>query len=349
MPSDWLAAGIEIVLVIQSLGTWLTVPMSFFSFLGSEQFFLLIAPAVYWCINSQIGLRLGIFLSLSAGVNSVIKILFHTPRPYWYDPRVSALAGESSFGLPSGHSQNAVVVWGSLAASIGKRWLMLVAGIVIFLIGISRIFLGVHFPSDVLAGWVIGILLLWFFVTIEPSVLSWLKQKNPGTQISAAFACSILLILLAWLARQTLGNWSVPSEWIENAAKAFPDGEPINPLWLSGIVTNAALFFGLSAGAMWINSRGGFNAERSGEGFIIALFSRSDRGVGILVWTWHYFSLTEKKRSRCFEIFPLCFGRILGKRVRTNALHQAAPGKSCREIKRREIYSRPDGYSSLAA
>jgi membrane-associated phospholipid phosphatase len=192
--------------------------MMFFSFLGSEQFFLLIAPAIYWCINAQIGLRLGIFLALTAGVNSILKLIFHGPRPYWYDPRVIALAGESSFGVPSGHSQSAVVVWGSLAASIGKRWLGLLAGVLIILIGLSRMYLGVHFPLDVLAGWLIGLLLLWILIKIEPPVLSWLRQKNLGAQISAALFASLLIILIAWLARQALAIGACP----RNGLKTLP-------------------------------------------------------------------------------------------------------------------------------
>jgi membrane-associated phospholipid phosphatase len=287
MSPDWLDTGIQIVLIIQGLGEWLTGPMLFFSFLGSEQFFLLIAPAIYWCINSQVGLRLGVYLSLSAGVNSILKLIFHGPRPYWYDPRVVAMAGESSFGIPSGHSQNAVLVWGSLAASIGKRWLGLLAGVVILLIGLSRIFLGVHFPTDVLAGWLIGLLLLWLLIKIEPRVLAWLKRHNLGTQISSALVASMLIIFIAWLARQAIGNWSIPSEWIENATRAFPDEEPINPLALSGIVSNAAIIFGLASGAMWINSRGGFRVQGSGWHLLLRYL------VGLLGVVVFWFGLGE--------------------------------------------------------
>jgi len=287
MSPDWLDTGIQIVLVIQSLGEWLSGPMLFFSFLGSEQFFLLIAPAIYWCINTQIGLRLGIYLALTAGVNSILKLIFHGPRPYWYDPRVLALAGESSFGVPSGHSQSAVVVWGSLAASIGKRWLGLLAGVLIILIGLSRMYLGVHFPQDVLVGWLIGILLLWILIKIEPPVLSWLQRNNLGTQISAALIASLLIILIAWFARQALGDWSVPTEWIENAASAFPDDEPINPLALSSIISNAAIFFGLAAGGMWINSKGGFRVQGSGWQLVLRYL------VGLLGVLVFWFGLGE--------------------------------------------------------
>jgi len=55
MYADWIDAEIKIVLILQSLGDWLTSPMKFFSFLGSESFYLLVAPVLYWCIDSASG------------------------------------------------------------------------------------------------------------------------------------------------------------------------------------------------------------------------------------------------------------------------------------------------------
>lgn len=258
MIPDYLDTGAEIVLYIQNLGNWLTLPMLISSYLGSEWFYLLIAPVIYWCINASMGLRMGIYLSISAGVNAILKILFHTPRPYWYDRRVAALSAESSFGIPSGHAQNSVVLWGSLAASIRTKWAWIVTFVLCFLIGLSRIYLGVHFMTDVLVGWLVGALLLWILLKFEPRVLRWLSQHNLTEQFSAVFLASLLLILVGYLARTSLNGWEVPLEWIENARAAAPDAELIDPLSLTGMVSNAALLFGFSAGGIWINTRGGF-------------------------------------------------------------------------------------------
>ena len=77
-------------------------------------------PALYWCIDARLGLRVGMILLLSNGLNAVLKLAFHTPRPYWVDARVTGFAAESSFGLPSGHAQSAASVWGLLASSFRK-------------------------------------------------------------------------------------------------------------------------------------------------------------------------------------------------------------------------------------
>ena len=261
MYADWIDAEIKIVLILQSLGDWLTSPMKFFSFLGSESFYLLVAPVLYWCIDSALGLRFGVYLSISAGVNSILKILIHAPRPYWVDRRVIALSTESSFGIPSGHSQNAVVVWGSLAASLKKRWATIGAVVLIFLIGLSRIYLGVHFLSDVLAGWIIGAILLWLLLLLEPKVVPWIRSKTFTRQLTIIFLASLAFIFFALLSLKTLGNWSLPQEWIENAAASAPDAKPIDPLAVTGIISNAAILFGLSVGALWLWKREGFNTH----------------------------------------------------------------------------------------
>ena len=153
--------GIRLIVALQGLGDWQTLPMKFFSFLGTEEFFMLILPILYWCVDSLLGIRVAIILMLSGGINGAIKLALHGPRPYWFSTSVKGLAAETSFGVPSNHAQSATVIWGILAAALRKWWAWLVAVLLIFLVGLSRLYLGVHFPQDVLLGWLIGGLFLW--------------------------------------------------------------------------------------------------------------------------------------------------------------------------------------------
>lgn len=255
-----LGWGIEINLLFQSLGAALEAPMQAITFLGSELFFLFVLPVIYWCINATMGLHLGLLLMVSTSLYSTLKIAFHDPRPYWLDPGVMAYAEETSFGLPSGHAQNAVIVWGMLALWVRKTWAWVLAIIMIVLIGLSRIYLGVHFPTDVLAGWLLGILLLLAYAALRKPISEWWRSQSLGMQALVSFAFALALILLGWLARTLLGVWTLPQEWINNARLAFPDSEIIDPLVLSGIVTPAATFFGLALGAGLVQQRGGFDA-----------------------------------------------------------------------------------------
>ncbi|MFO7625070.1 MAG: phosphatase PAP2 family protein [Anaerolineales bacterium] len=252
--------GVDLILFLQGIGDWLDFPMLFFSYLGNEEFFLLVMPAVYWCVSSTIGLRLGLLLLFSATLNSVFKLILHGPRPYWYSPEIRAAITETSFGAPSGHSQNAAAVWGGLASAYKQPWLWMAAAVVIFFTGISRLYVGVHFPQDVLSGWLLGLLILLAYLLLEERIKAWWQKRNLVMKLLAAFLISLSLIGLGVLTRASLSDWTIPQIWVENAASANPDAEPINPLSLSGIVSNSGALFGLIAGVTLLPYFGGFNA-----------------------------------------------------------------------------------------
>jgi membrane-associated phospholipid phosphatase len=256
--------GINLILYLQSVGGWLVPLMQFFTSLGEETFFVLALPILYWCVNTVLGLRIGIILLLSGGLNDAFKVFFHRARPFWIDTRVQALRFENSFGIPSGHSQNAAAVWGMLAAFVNRAWFWVVSIVIIFLIGLSRIVLGMHFPSDVLAGWLIGALLAWVMLRLEKPFLAWISRYNLWGKILVVLAGSLALILLGGGARLSIGNWQIPAEWVKNATLAYPglpaDQKPIDPYNISNLVTAAGVLFGLGAGAFWLAQTGGFDA-----------------------------------------------------------------------------------------
>ncbi|MBS1250879.1 MAG: Phosphatidylglycerophosphatase B [Chloroflexi bacterium] len=239
-----LDLNIPLIVFIQNLGAWIETPMKFFTFLGNEEFYLLIMPLLYWSIDAQLGFRLGAMLLLSGSLNSTLKILFHSPRPYWYTTQVRAISSGEAFGFPSGHAQNAASLWGLGAASLKRRWAWIAAIFVIFFIGLSRIYLGVHFPVDVLTGWAVGALFLWVFLKAEKPLETWFKEQSLSAQLGACFGVSVLIVMAGILAKATLGTWQVPQIWFENAASE------IAPLSLQGFFTTAGTFLGLGWGAI---------------------------------------------------------------------------------------------------
>ena len=247
-------------LILQGFGTWMLAPMQFFSFLGTEQFYLFIAPGLLWCLDAGLGLRMGLGLAISSSVNSILKLVLHSPRPYWVSQGVQALAAETSFGIPSGHAQNAVVVWGLLAAWIRKTWAWVVAILLMLMIGLSRLYLGVHFLGDVLAGWLVGALILLAILRLERPILAWLNRFPVSGQIMAALIASLAPIFLGMLAKLPLSGWFVPGPWASLAARA-PDAVALDPLKLSGLVSQAGVFFGLAIGGILLKRIGWFDAR----------------------------------------------------------------------------------------
>ena len=190
---DW---GVEVILWFQQVSPALDLPFKVFTFMGNEVFFMLLMPLFYWCLNRSTGIRLTILFLFSAYVNAVAKVLVAQPRPFQYDPRVQQLVRAGGGGLPSGHTQGAVVVWGYIAARSRRTWLWIVAIALMVFIPLSRIYLGVHFPTDLLGGYVLGTAMLLIYLRLERSVGAWLKKKGAPWQLGAALALPLLLVLL---------------------------------------------------------------------------------------------------------------------------------------------------------
>ena len=266
-----LQLGIQLILFLQSLGEWLVVPLQAISFMGNEEFYLIVAPIIYWCFDTRLGLRVGLALMVSGVFNTAFKFIFHHPRPYWIDTKVHAYSAESSFGAPSGHAQNAVVVWGRLAIGIQRKWFWGVAIAFMFLISLSRIYLGVHFLHDVLLGWLFGALLLWGLIALEKRLEPWLRKLRITELILWSFGASLVLILIgaASALYLALTQWTLPPAWVQQAALAAPDSEPIQPFALEGLISMAGTFFGLALGVILVNLRGGFDTR--GKAWQLAL------------------------------------------------------------------------------
>ena len=251
--------GIALIIALQGMGDWLILPMRFFSFLGTEEFYFLVLPLIYWCIDSALGLRVGLILVTSNLFNYVGKLLFAGPRPYWVSSHVRGLWTETSFGVPSGHAQHAVTVWGVIAAYKKQKWIWAAAIFTMFFIGFSRMYLGAHFPHDVVLGWLIGALILWAFTSLWEPVGAWITGKAFPQQVLIIFLASLAFVAIGLGAATFRSGFQVPEMWTVNALLAGPVAPaPVDP---NGIFTSAGTFFGLAAGAAWTMSLGGYQAS----------------------------------------------------------------------------------------
>ncbi|MEE3718993.1 phosphatase PAP2 family protein [Tumidithrix elongata RA019] len=117
-------------------------------------------------------------------LNKGLKPMFARLRPDLYPQLIQ----ENSFSFPSGHALGTVVLYGAIAYLLAKHyphyriWIYLLAAILVMAVGLSRLYLGVHWPTDVLAGWAIGLLwLITCIVMLQLQKLQTLKQTKEST------------------------------------------------------------------------------------------------------------------------------------------------------------------------
>ena len=96
--------GLDLIVVIQQVrGPALDSIFRAITFSGAEEFYLLLLPVLFWCVDFGLGARVGLFLLLSSYLNVYLKDLFHQPRPFDLDPSLQLTPAEG-YGLPSGHA-----------------------------------------------------------------------------------------------------------------------------------------------------------------------------------------------------------------------------------------------------
>ncbi|MBI9087061.1 MAG: phosphatase PAP2 family protein [Desulfobacterales bacterium] len=191
-----LDQGIPVILWLQQFSPGLDGLFAAITFLGNMEFFLIFLPLVYWCIDRRVGARLSVIFLFSAYVNFAAKWMVDLPRPFQFDPRVRAIVHAAGNGFPSGHTQGAVVLWGFLAAVYRRRWLWILAAVLMVAIPLSRLYLGVHFPLDLMGGYLIGGAILGLYLWVEPRAISWLESLPFSGRLGFAVFTPLMLVLV---------------------------------------------------------------------------------------------------------------------------------------------------------
>lgn len=155
--------------------------------LGSEFVLVGIVVVLYLCSNKEWAKRLGVVSCVVLTVSPLIKNLVMRRRPYFDHESIRCLFAphpdaspfdlvSQGFSFPSMHSANSMAFFGTLALCIKKHWAWCAAITAALLIGISRMVLGVHYPTDVLFGWMIGAAAIVLASLMQQKVKSYLAM-----------------------------------------------------------------------------------------------------------------------------------------------------------------------------
>lgn len=158
---------------VAKLPQWLTPLMTLGTFLGLPAVVVtasvVVALICYLQDRKDISLAFGLAV-VTLGANGILKMIFHRNRPDTLYVQSMAI---KSYSFPSGHAFGSMVFYGLIAylcyQHLSQPFNIIVPvllGVLIFMIGLSRIFLGAHFPSDVLSGWLLGGLALVVIINV---------------------------------------------------------------------------------------------------------------------------------------------------------------------------------------
>ncbi len=140
---------------------------SVITLLGDETFFIAAAIVVFWCIEKKLGYFMMSVCFFGTVLNQFLKIVFRTPRPWVVDPSFTvvgnALEAAKGYSFPSGHTQNAFGIFATYGVYSKNRRVCILCFALAAAIGLSRLYLGVHFPIDVLVSAVLALILIFIF------------------------------------------------------------------------------------------------------------------------------------------------------------------------------------------
>lgn len=138
---------------------------NFFSFLGEEMICIAVMGFVYWGLDKKRGERTGAAIMLTNVSIGLLKNIFSRVRPWAASGSIELLRDVDGFSFPSGHSANCTALYPTTAYEFRERkWLRWVAVFVPLLCGISRCYVGAHWPTDVIVGLATGLLI---FLMVE--------------------------------------------------------------------------------------------------------------------------------------------------------------------------------------
>lgn len=174
---------VNFIIWLQTLANSFTITLaSLLSSLGDELIIVSLIAYFYWCYDKKIGKYIAINTLSVLIIGPFIKNIFTRRRPYMDHETIKCLKpvnkekdiydiAYQGYSLPSMHAANTLATYGSIANYFKKKWLTIITIIILLLIGLSRSFVGVHYPTDVIIGWIISLIVIIIMTNIQ-------KKKN---------------------------------------------------------------------------------------------------------------------------------------------------------------------------
>jgi len=186
----------------------LDIVFSIASFCGSEDFYVICFPIVYWEYSEKLALLLLTLFAINVYISNCFKNMFRLPRPPPTKSDKKMILDSNGYGFPSMHSMNAVglpflfllyrnnyvLPWKSHDSFVQIQFLVALIWLT-WIVG-SRLYLAVHSPLDVQAGLILGFLTLSGFVVVGESMVDWVVETHGPFLVYSVLTTVILLLIL---------------------------------------------------------------------------------------------------------------------------------------------------------
>ncbi|MFN2137239.1 MAG: phosphatase PAP2 family protein [Candidatus Promineifilaceae bacterium] len=241
---------------------------------GAEEFYVALLPLIYWCINKRLGKILVYVLFVSVTINTMLKHALRQPRPFWIDPAV-AIDATGGYGIPSGHTQYATTIYLLVAAAIGSVWAWIVALFLILVMGFSRVYVGAHFIHDVVAGFLVGLIILVIALVGQKQFGKAFSRRILGQRMMLAMLVVITIAAVYILILYLIGAPDLSVPWAGFIPQAEIDS-------ITEMASAIGALLGVSVGILLEGSRVRFRAD----GPLSKRIARYLLGIAITVIVW---------------------------------------------------------------
>ena len=171
--------------------------------IGEETVAILLLSAIFWCIDKRLAYAVGLTYFISGLLVQGMKIGFRIERPWVLDPSFAPVAAAiehaTGYSFPSGHTQSAAAVFGTLGFSLKKTWQKTLCFILVVLVGFSRMYLGVHTLADVGVSLAIGLAVAYVIVRFFMDDIGSGDRKQAYAAATPAVIAVLSVCFSLWL------------------------------------------------------------------------------------------------------------------------------------------------------
>lgn len=206
----------QIIIFLQSFSPLLDPLFGLITIIGDKLFVIGILIIIFFCVDKKFAFRAALLVIFTAFITYSLKGIFGLERPYLEYERLNKteikgikdILGQlpTDYTFPSGHSSNAGSFWPFLATQWRRPGFWIIVVFMIVMVPLSRCYLGVHWPTDVIIGVLLGILITLLFIYMLPRMEEFAAKSSPSILVLIAIIAPIIAVVISHISTVLMGN-----------------------------------------------------------------------------------------------------------------------------------------------